>query len=80
MYVEIYVTLSRREFTVRCSETPVHDTNKSRASCSLSILKGFKIGHIDIDRLNVLTVNEKIRLEKSVLDWEVEVPGYDRYC
>ena len=38
------------------------------------------MGHINIDRLDVLTVNEKTRLKKSVLDWEVEVPGYDRYC
>ena len=65
---------------------------ESSASFPFSKLKGFKIGQINIaslvkhhdellvymqsKSLDVLTVNET-RLDLSVLDCEVEIPGYD---
>ena len=65
---------------------------ESSASFSFSKLKGFKIGQINIaslvkhhhellvymqsKSLDVFTVNET-RLDISVLDCEVEIPGYD---
>ena len=65
---------------------------ESSASFPFSKLKGFKIGQINIaslvkhhdellvhmqsKSLDVLTVNET-RLDISVLDCEVEIPGYD---
>jgi hypothetical protein len=66
--------------------------SQSSASSPFSKLKGFKIGQINIASLvkhyhellvymqskcfDILTVNET-RLDKSVCDYEVEIPGYD---